>query len=165
MKILRLLSILVPLLICFQASAISTPARLHPLLTDTTLAVLPIIQSAAPVQSKKTGFFGKLKNKLLSVVINSQPEEKKTSVKRVLGWISLGMVVLGLGLLALSVSGPAVGVLFFGGLLAGLVSLFIPRSKEEKEAKKKNTGGIIALVLGIGVILALAIAFASSSWH
>jgi hypothetical protein len=167
MRIQRLLSIIVLLLICFQASAITTPVRLYPVLEDTTLGTLPVVRTTTPAQSKKPGLFGKLKDKLLLLVINRQLKEEKASARSILGWVSLGMIVLSLGLLAFAAGGGAagVGLLFLAGLVTGLVSLFLPRNKQEKAAKKKNTGGIIALVLGIGAVLALIIAFAGSSWH
>ncbi|RYZ27655.1 MAG: hypothetical protein EOO10_12030 [Chitinophagaceae bacterium] len=69
------------------------------------------------------------------------------------------MVALALLLLVVGTSGTPVGILFFGGMLVALVSLFMPKSKIEKEQKKKSSKiGLLALGLGLAFIIAIAVA-------
>ena len=148
-------------LLCRQANAISFPdAPLNSFaFSDTALKAI-LNKTSPPVQAKQ-GFFGRLKQKVVAFVVKQHLNTKsKTGTKAVLGWIGLGMVSLGLLLLVLGSSGTAVGVLFFGGLLVALVSLLLPRSKFDKEQKKKGSKiGLLALGLGIAFVIVVAIAF------
>jgi hypothetical protein len=153
-------------LFCCRAMALSTPAALllQPSFEDST-AVKQASLTVAP--QKGPGFFGRLKNKLLAMTITRQMKAQGgASAKATVGWIALGLVVVSLLVAAAGGSGAVFGWMFLGGLAAGLVSLCLPRSKTDIEKRKKsNTGAIIALSIGIGLIIAIVIAFSASSWH
>lgn len=120
--------------------------------------------------TKKTGFFRRFTNKLL-LMITSKPtaSTRKLSTKSILGLVSLGLILISLGILVAGTSGggaSVVAMVFLAGIVTGFVSLFWKRSKTDvAEKKKSNTAVIVGLALGIGFVLALVIAFAGSSWH
>jgi hypothetical protein len=67
-------------------------------------------------------------------------------------------------LLAATSGAPVAGWLFLAGLLAGLVSLLMPKSATDKaEKKKSNKGALIAIAIGVGLVLALAIVIGSGT--
>ena len=167
MKWQHFLSIFLFLLLRFPASAITVPASSPaPFVFEDSLNTKVPVLFAVPAKEKKVGFWGKVKNKITTFLLQRQLKAgSKGSLKSTLGWISLGLIVLSLGLLAFA-SGGGVGILFLLGLLTGLVSLFLPRNKEEKAQNKNSSkGAIIGLALGVGFVLAIVIIFSAANWH
>lgn len=159
MRFLKKLSVLFGVFVCLQAGAVSVPVRsIKPEFKDTTQAVRPN-QPSAPM--KKTGFFGKLKNKLLALAL--KPSEGSSNVKKTLGWVSIGMFVLGIASFAFA---PLASLFLIpGGIVVGIVALCLkgdPNNKTERRTSRLLA--ILGIVLGLGLIIGLAIAFSSSRW-
>lgn len=160
MQFLKKLSVLLGVFVCLQAGAVSVPARsIKPEFKDTTHSIR-LDQPSAPM--KKTGFFSRLKNKLLALAL--KPSEGGSNTKKTLGWVSIGMFVLGIALFPLG-AGAASIVLIPAGIIAGIVALFM-RGDPNNKTERRNSRllAILGIVLGLSLIIGLAIAFSSSKW-
>lgn len=158
--------VILSLFFCCQTSASSTPGS-YPAFLVLTDSISPrtTTVNTMPVKAKRTGFFGKVKEKVVSFLLKRQmASTNSSSAKSILGWVALGLVLLGIGALILSISSG--GLLLLIGMLTGIVSLVWPRTKTEKaEKKNKSTGGLIALIVGGLLVIVAAIALSGSSWR
>ena len=164
MRLTYCLFVLASALLCLEASALSRPAiaKAFPVFEDSTAKAVVVV-SRNVESHQKPAFFARLKSKFTGLFFkNTITAEGKNSTKSTLGWIALGATGLGI-ILLFAGTGAVGGVLLFGGILTGIVSLIMPRTTEEKAAKKKsNTAAILAIALGLGLIIVIAIAL--SSW-
>jgi hypothetical protein len=155
-------------LFCFQASAITIPASFssHLAFEDSTKGKSPILYTV-PAKAKKVGFFGKLKNKAAALIFKRQMQAgDKPSTKAVLGWVSLGLILLSISLMVFGAGGAFIGWLFWGGLVTGLISLLIPRSQKEKaENKNSSKPALVAVAIGVGFVLGILILLSAIGWN
>lgn len=160
-----ILPFLIGVCFCFKAAAISTPASARFIFSDTLISTSHLAK--APITAKKASFFGKLKNKVLGIAMkNYIAKEGNGDKKKTLGLVSIGLIALGFGLLALGAGGLIFLVLLLGGLTTGIVALSIKDDKgEPKTNKKKKTAALIGVILGGGLLLALIISLASWRPH
>jgi hypothetical protein len=171
MKFLHYLLMIIGAFLCLHANAISVPqARLMMSSPgDTTIK-----QVSAPAHmsgvAPKQGFFSRLKIKFLGFVIKRKLlTPKQADKKATLGWISVCLTLVGLGLL-FSAGGWFSLVLVLAGVVLGVKSVIMKREpavEKEKKVKKdtwfkRNLWWLILLTLIIGGIGALAIAWGSA---
>ena len=138
-------------LTCLSASAVSirTPVQVDAANSDRVSNLLSTENGTESVS--KSGFIGRLKHKMLSFLFRKpDTPTEKGSTKVALGWLSLGLILVG-ALIGRSMA-PAI---ILAGVVIGIVSLAIKKNKTELEQKKKsNRPAIIALSLVVlGVVL------------
>jgi hypothetical protein len=153
------------LLFCTQASAATSPfATLsYPSFKDTTLSMV-VQPLSIPVVNKKANFLSKLKNKFLSSVLKKYIGNEPKDKKKTLGLISIGLIVLGFGLMALI--SPGIGILLLvAGLTTGIIALSGKEDKGEPKTNKKKTARIIGIIVAGGLLLGLIIALATWKMH
>jgi uncharacterized membrane protein len=159
-----LLILTIFIFIFFNAKAISfaSAASTYHVPVDSASGVAPFSANTS-TENKSISFFTKMKNKVVgSLAQFFLRKQQKDGAKKAFGLASLALILLSVFALFVGyghgiVSGPVVVILFLAGILAGLISLFI-----KKDSSKKNSGnrlGLIGLILGAVLIIALAIAF------
>ena len=155
------LAVILSSFLFLQASALTTPdySPIHHIQKDTTADPRASF-FYPPAHVQKVGFFGKLKNKLSGFILKKQvSNQDKAGAKRILGFVSVGLIILGIGI-ALLAQAPALLWLVPAGFIAGIVALCLKGNATDKEENKKSNK--IALV-GISIVVAvlgfLAIAF------
>jgi hypothetical protein len=146
-------------LTCLSASAVSirTPVQMDA--ANSKVGSVRLSNESSTGSVGRSGFIGRLKHKFLSFFFNKpDTPTEKGSTKVVLGWLALGLILLG-ALIGRSMA-PA---LILAGVVTGIVSLAIKKNKTEIEQKKKsNRPAIVALSLVVLGVIAIGVAL--SQW-
>lgn len=145
---------------------------------DTTAILMPSLP-ALSVPEQHTGLFSRLTNKLIGFVCKRpSPASPVADKKTKLGWLAIGLILLGVGLMFASSSLVPL-LLATGGLVAGVKAISIKREppveiKQEppvvQEEKKKTWAGrklgwLIGLGLLVGGAVAIFIALGNLNFH
>jgi hypothetical protein len=167
-KPLLILTIFILTFFHAQAISLASTASAYHVPIDSASGIVPSGVNTS-TENKKISFFGKMKNKvaasLQEVFFRRQ---QKVGAKKAFGFASIAFILLSVftlftGYAHSIVSGYAIVIFFLAGILAGLISLFI-----KKDNGKKNSGnnlGLIGLILGAVIFIAVFIAFSTSKWH
>jgi hypothetical protein len=158
-------------LITFTSSSFTVLSKDEPtiIFSDTTSNI-----SSSPAPEKHTGFFGRIKDKLVSVVVKRQPGTAQNGDKKTkLGRIAGGLILLGVGLCLLT--GNLLTLLpAIAGVIVGVKAMSIKRErpvvKKEKKVKKntwarRNLGLLIGVGVAIGVAVAVFLVLGSFNPH
>ena len=136
-----------------DAIAAVTPATIF--WHDTT--VVHSVQPPDQATEKKVGFFGKVKNVMVSFFIKKTALKKTSDASSTMGIIALSLIIIGLGVPILG--GPTLFLLLIpAALLTGIISLFI---KNDTGSNRKNTrsktAAIAAIIISGGLLAFLLI--------
>ena len=149
-------------LTCFNTPSVwgRTRVRVNETRADTTSRMV-LIENNVSTGSHEKGFFSRLKHKVASFMFKKQHQsEEKGSTKATLGWVSLGLILLGF----LSVGSSLTVVTLLAGIVTGIVSLAMRDNKTEiNKKKRRNLPAIIALSLVLIAVIAFLI-FLSFFW-
>jgi hypothetical protein len=151
---------------CFASHAITIPCQTPTgLVVKDTFTEVTLIPSGNPT-AKKEGFFRKLRTKLATFIFGQRINKTSgASTKAVLGWVALGLVLLGIGLVLLS-TGPASGDFLWisvAGFVTGIVALLVKgKESKPKENKKGKTAAIVAVAISVAIGIFAIIAL--STW-